>query len=166
MGRPKLPQPAELEETRARFQAWRQTRKNGDALPKELWSEAAGLARRLGINRVSEALGLNHTTLKDHAAKGRVATGPVQQPQPEPIRPAFVELSIDPGARMRAPADGNPFQDSLPAGPALEVARPGGERMVLRWPAGSVVDACGLVAAFLAMSPSQCQGRWTGGRGR
>jgi hypothetical protein len=137
MGRLKQPLPAELEDMRTRFQAWRQTRKNGERLPKELWSEASGLARRLGINRVSVALGLNHTTLKEHAAKGRVATRPVQRPQPEPARPAFVEL------------DGNHFQDNLSAGPALEVTRPGGERMVLRWPTGSVVDSYGLVAAFL-----------------
>ncbi len=149
MGRPKQPLTAELEDMRARFQVWRQARKNGERLPKELWSEAAGLARRLGVNPVCEALGLNHTTLKEHAAKGRVATRSVQRPRPEPARPAFVELSIDPEARMRAPGDGNHFQDSLSAGPALEVTRPGGERMVLRWPAGSVVDSCGLVAAFL-----------------
>lgn len=35
-----------------RLQAWRQTRKNGDHPPEQLWSEAAGLARRLGVNRV------------------------------------------------------------------------------------------------------------------
>jgi len=84
--------PAELEDTRAKFQAWRQTRKNGDHLPGALWSEAAGLARRLGVNRVCRALGLNHTALKEHAAKGRVVIRPVQRPRPEPVRPAFVEL--------------------------------------------------------------------------
>jgi hypothetical protein len=134
MGRPKQPLPAELEETKARFQAWRQSRKNGEHLPKELWSEASGLARRLGVNRVSEALGLNHTTLKEHAAKGRVVTRPVQRPRPKPAQPAFVELS------------GGHFLGDHMAGPMVEVTR---ERMVLRWPAGSMVDPCGLVAAFL-----------------
>ena len=37
MGRTKqVPLPAEVEETRARFQAWRQTRKSGERLPMEL----------------------------------------------------------------------------------------------------------------------------------
>jgi hypothetical protein len=129
--------PAELEDTRAKFQAWRQTRKNGDHLPGALWSEAAGLARRLGVNRVCRALGLNHTTLKEHVVKGRVATRLVQRPRPDPVQPAFVELG------------GNPFQGGLPTGPALEVTNPGGERMVLRWPAGSIIDPCGLMATFL-----------------
>ena len=45
MGRPKqMTLPGEVEETRAKFQAWRQTQKGGGALPEELWSEAAGLA--------------------------------------------------------------------------------------------------------------------------
>ena len=138
MGRQKSPLPPELVETQAKFQAWRQTRKDGDHIPKELWSEATGLARRLGVNPVCEALGLNHTTLKEHAAKGRVVTRPIQQARPEPVRPAFIEL------------DG--LGHSLgehPAGPILEVTRPGGERMVVRWPAGSAVDSCGLVATFL-----------------
>jgi len=137
MGRPKQPLPAELEDLRVRFQAWRQTRKNGERLPKELWSEASGLARRVGINRVSEALRLNHTTLKEHAAKGRMVTRPVKRPRPAPVQPAFVEL------------DGGHLPGDHLAGPMVEVTRPGGERMVLRWQAGSVVDSCGLVAAFL-----------------
>jgi hypothetical protein len=82
---------------------------------------------------------LNHTTLKKHVAKGQVATSPVQRLRPEP---AFMEL------------DGSGFlgvrpSGSLPDGPVLEVIRPEGERMLLRWPAGSVVDPCGLVATFL-----------------
>ena len=137
MGRMKQQLPAELEDTRAKFQAWRQTRKSGDHLPGALWSEAAGLARRLGVNRVCRALGLNHTALKEHAAKGRVVTRPVQRPRPEPVRPAFVEL------------DGGHVPGEHLPGPMVEVTRPGGERMVLRWPAGSVIDSCGLVAAFL-----------------
>ncbi len=142
MGRTKqIPLPAEVEETRARFQAWRQTRKHGERLPMELWSEAAGLARRLGVERVRLALGLNHTTLKKHVLAGQVATKPVRRPRPGLSTPAFVAL------------DGSHFRDDLSAGPVLEVTRREGERMVLRWPAGSVIDPCGLVAAFLERVP-------------
>jgi len=45
--------------------------------------------------------------------------------------------------------DGSHFLDDLPAGVVLEVTHREGERMMLRWPAGSVVDARGLVSAFL-----------------
>lgn len=138
MGRKKqMPLPVEVEETRARFQAWRQSRKNGERLPMELWSEAVGLARRLGVERVRLALGLNHTTLKEHVMEGQVATKPVRRPRLELPQPAFVAL------------DGSHFLDDLPAGVVLEVTHREGERMMLRWPAGSVVDACGLVSAFL-----------------
>jgi len=138
MGRTKqLPLPAEVDETRARLEAWRRLRKSGEPMPEELWSEAAGLARRLGVNRVCRALGLNHSTLKEHAVGGEVAARPAQQLRPEPVRPTFVELD-------RKPAFGE-----LSAGPVLEVTRPEGGRMVLRLPVGSVVDPCGLVATFL-----------------
>jgi hypothetical protein len=137
------------EATRIRFQAWRRTRRNGEHLPEELWSEAAGLARRLGINRVCRALGLNHTTLKEHVAERQVATRPAQRPQPAPVQPAFVELPLGPGAPRRAPDAGDRFLSNLLTGPVLEVTRTGGERMVLRWPAGGVVDPCGLMATFL-----------------
>ena len=138
MGRTRqTPLPAEVEEMRVRLQSWRRTRKNGDHLPKELWSEAAGLARRLGVNRVCRALGLNHTTLKEHVVEGRVATSPIPRHRSEPAQPAFVELT------------GDRFLGNLPAGLVMEVTRPEGERMVMRWPAGSVVDTCGLVASFI-----------------
>jgi hypothetical protein len=92
---------------------------------------------------------LNHTTLKEHVVKGQVATSPVKRPRTESAQPAFVELSLDPGARLRTPGGGDRFLGDLPDGPMLEVIRPEGERMVLRWPGGSVVDTCGLVASFM-----------------
>ena len=122
MGRKKqMPLPAEVEETRARFQAWRQTRKSGNPLPDELWAEAAGLAQRLGVNRVCLALGLSHTTLKKHVVGGQVATRPARRPRPESPQPAFVEMHP------------SRFLGDLPAGAVLEVTRPEGERMVLLW---------------------------------
>ena len=126
--------PVEVEATRAKFMAWRQTRKSGVALPEELWSEAAGLARRLGVGRVCRALGLNHTTLKKHVLGGQVATSPVQRPRHRPEPPAFVEL------------DGSHVLGDFPGGPVLELTRPEGQCMVLRW---RVVDPCGLMATFL-----------------
>ena len=92
------------------------------------------------------ALGLNHTTLKEHVLAGQVATKPVRRPRPELSPPAFVALD---GSHFR----GDRPSGDLSAGPVLEVTRREGERMVLRWPAGSVVDPCGLVAAFLERLP-------------
>lgn len=148
MGRPRrLPLPSEADETRARFEAWRRTRRNGEHIPEDLWCEASGLARRLGINRVSLALGLSHTSLKEHVEKGQVrAAMPA-------VQPAFLEL------------DGGRCQGDFPFGPVLEVTHAEGERLVMRWPAGSAIDACGLVATFLATCRSQQQGRRTCGRG-
>lgn len=138
MGRQKQVQiPTEVGEALARFKAWRMTRKNGTRIPEDLWSEAAELARRFGINRVSLALGLCNTTLKEHVEKGQVAAGMVPAPRSKPMRHTFVEV------------EGGCCPEGFPGGAVLELTRPEGERLVLRWPAGNAVDACGLVAAFL-----------------
>lgn len=143
MGRPKqAPLPPEANETLAKFEAWRRTRKSGERIPGDLWSEATALARRLGVNRVSLSLGLSHTTLKEHVEKGRVATRPTPQARPGRGQPSFVEMPQG-GFLGVGPSSAHT------AGLELEVIRLEGDRMLLRWPAGSVVDPSGMVATFL-----------------
>ena len=45
-----------LEEAKARFEKWRQTRKGKAAIPDELWSAAASVARKEGVIRTSTEL--------------------------------------------------------------------------------------------------------------
>lgn len=54
----------QLEEVQARFERWRQNRQGRAAIPGELWSAAAELARRIGINRTAAALRLDGGKLK------------------------------------------------------------------------------------------------------
>ena len=51
-------------EVRARFEAWRQNRQGKSPIPDELWSAAAELARKDGINRTAVELHLDGGKLK------------------------------------------------------------------------------------------------------
>jgi len=138
------PLPAEVAETAAKLEAWRKAPRIGYRMPEELWSEIAGLARQLGVNPISRAMGLNFTDLRKRVEQGhglcRVPTAGT---------PTFVELSINPGARLRAPGEANSLLGGSPGGPVVEVFSPDGCRMVMHFPGGVPVDTRGLVASFL-----------------
>jgi hypothetical protein len=75
----------EVEEMRRRFAQWREQHPGRPPLPKQLWAAAANLARRHGVNRVAQALGLNYYSLQQRLES---ADG-----EREPARPSsFVEL--------------------------------------------------------------------------
>ena len=132
--------PAEVGETLARFQAWRQARRSGARIPKALWGEAVALARRLGVNLVATTLGVNHTALKERLSS---PPGPIQLPAT--ATPTFVELAT------------GPLLDQREAGTSLEVTAPDGAHMVLRMPAGSGFDVAGLLTSFLGRRLAQRQ---------
>ena len=74
-----------LEEAKARFDAWRQTRKGKAAIPDELWSAAAEVARKEGVSRTSTELRVEWNELKRRMT---AAAGVSRRTAP----PAFVEL--------------------------------------------------------------------------
>lgn len=76
-----------LEEAKARFEEWRQNRKGKAAIPDELWSAAAEVARKEGVNRTSTELRVEWNELK---RRMRTGTGVSRQTAP----PAFVELVV------------------------------------------------------------------------
>jgi len=53
-----------IDEVRARFEDWRETRKGKARIPDELWSAAIAVARRDGINQTAAALRLDGGKLK------------------------------------------------------------------------------------------------------
>jgi hypothetical protein len=53
-----------LEEAKARFEEWRQTRKGKAAIPDELWAAAAEVAGREGVSRTSTELRIEWNELK------------------------------------------------------------------------------------------------------
>src|ERR1700691_5256767 len=72
-----------IDEVRARFEAWGQNRQGKSPIPDELWSAAAELARKDGINRTAAELHLDGGKLK-RLMGARAASG-------KPT-PTFVEL--------------------------------------------------------------------------
>jgi hypothetical protein len=53
-----------IDEVRTRFEKWRQNRQGKSPIPDELWSAAAELARKDGINRTAAELHLDGGKLK------------------------------------------------------------------------------------------------------
>jgi hypothetical protein len=85
-----------LEDVRSRFDRWRRTRQGKAPIPDELWSAAAAVARRDGVNPTAVALHLDGGKLKRRmAASGRAA-------RKEPPA-AFVELLAPGQARSHLP---------------------------------------------------------------
>ena len=72
-----------IEAVRARFEEWRQNRQGKSPIPDELWSAAAQLARRDGINRTAAELHLDGGKLKRLMEEKTTSGKPA---------PAFVEL--------------------------------------------------------------------------
>ena len=85
MGRKSSVANLSVEEVRSRFEQWRQNRQGKARIPDELWSAAAAVARREGINRTAAALHLDGGKLKRlMVAAGRSVN--------RALPPAFVEL--------------------------------------------------------------------------
>jgi hypothetical protein len=84
-----------LEDVRSRFDRWRRTRQGKAPIPDELWSAAAAVARRDGVNPTAVALHLDSGKLKRRIA----ASGPAARKEPPA---AFVELLAPGQARSRS----------------------------------------------------------------
>src|SRR5215472_3139709 len=74
-----------IEAVQARFADWRQNRKGRSAIPDELWSAAAELARREGVWPIAAALHLDGGKLKRRMAVPRKSAKQIAPP-------AFLEL--------------------------------------------------------------------------
>lgn len=113
---------------RERIAGWRRHRSTR-AMPEELWSSAAELARAHGVHAVASALGLNHKRLKERCAERGE----------EEVRPAvpstgFLELAMVPTAQQAW-------------GSVVELSRADGARMTVRL--AEPVDVAELVTAFV-----------------
>ena len=74
-----------------RFAAWREAGRMGRRIPEELWEAAGQLARKLGVNPVSKAMGLDYTKLKQRVGK----SGKPQQEIAANAAGGFVEFTVD-----------------------------------------------------------------------
>ncbi|MFN3484572.1 MAG: hypothetical protein ACK44W_03705 [Planctomycetota bacterium] len=112
---------------RDRFETWRKAKKGRERIPPRLWSAAAGLCGRHGVNLVSKWLRLNHTALRDRlrtAARPKrkkaastfvecvPGAAPVFPPSPIAVTAEYV-VEVDPeqGPRVRVRARGAAVAD-------------------------------------------------------
>lgn len=111
---------------------WRQTRAKLSPMPAPLWRKAIALARRLGVNPVKNALGLNYKALRTRVeASGGAETSKAASSA------RFVELR---GAQsLGAPAV---------AGAVVELSDAHGARLTVRLAAGGDLDVARVVEAF------------------
>jgi len=73
-----------LEEAKVRFEEWRQNRKGKAAIPDDLWSAAADVALKEGVNRAATELRVEWNELKRRVASAKASR--------QRARPTFVEL--------------------------------------------------------------------------
>ena len=77
-----------LDELAGQIERWRQTRKRRRPMPEPLWQAAASLSKKLSIQQVSKALGLNYGALKKRVY-------PQDQPVNKPKPATFIELGFE-----------------------------------------------------------------------
>ena len=84
----------DIDQVRTRFEDWRQTRNGKARIPDELWSAAAEVARRDGVNQTAAALHLDGGKLKRHMlATDHVPDKTMPSPFVEMIVPQAVSAS-------------------------------------------------------------------------
>ena len=115
-----------IDNVRSRFEQWRKTRARKTAIPDELWSMAASVARREGVNRTAQQLHLDGGKLK------RILMAADTGQRTRKRRPGFVEL-VAPDAT---------------AGCVIEFESPGGSKMRIHWKATAPPDWAGVLRAW------------------
>jgi len=123
---------AHLQEVAQQFAQWRQSRVNprGARIPELLWAEAIALADVLPPTRVARSLKLKpHALQRRRGDHGRppVTARPLQSP-------AFVEVTPEP---------------SLLAATEVEIQRPDGACLRIRYPAAGPSALAALLHTFL-----------------
>lgn len=122
---------ASIENLRRQIVEWRKSKRKlkQHRMPEELWCMAAELARKHGVSRVAEELGLGYTNLKNRLATGAATI----KRGTEAAGGGFVELVNLAGCgQMR-----------------VEVSRPDGCQMRIELGAGLGADVAPVVRAFL-----------------
>lgn len=106
------------EQVEQRFRRWRESRKQGQRIPADLWAAAAGLAKQHGVHRVARELRLDYNGLKKRAGQVGPARGAAKidaqfvelfgapASTAAPVCECAVELENARGAKMRVQLNG------------------------------------------------------------
>ena len=135
--------PIELKGLQRRIEACRRTQPGTRPMPEELWKEASGFARKLGICRVSRALRVNYGGLKRRVlSRGLpVVDGRRRERSPTVVRPDFIELS-------GLPALGALSEAAAGSDAVVEVVAPDGTRLTIRVKRATNPNVAAWVSAF------------------
>jgi len=139
MTRGRKPLPATVDALSNRIENWRRSRLKRGRMPEDLWREAADLARRHGVTRISEALGVGFASLKR-----RAASRPLANELAEPSGAGFVELRMAPSAERTAE------RAELPEA-VVSLSRSDGSSLVVELRRSDPFDVVGLVKTFLPL---------------
>jgi hypothetical protein len=127
------PLPSPFSSLASRLSAWRSAGRPGRLIPDSFWEEATALAKVHGLSPTSTILKLNYY----HLQRRLQPALPASEAPPRP--PTFVTLPPPPLSLAGAGAEGG----------TLELVRPGGGRVTLRWPGAPAPDWLPLVQEFL-----------------
>ena len=119
-----------LEDVRNRFESWRKHRKKRSPIPKSLWKAAVGLSEDYSICRLSKALHLNYTALRNQILEARNRNASALSIRSAaflelPVSPSIgpvectVEMERNDGAKMKMYVKGNAELDLLELGKAF-----------------------------------------------
>lgn len=120
---------AELNELQRGIAHWRRTRTKLSPMPEELWTQAARVARKVGVSAVAAVVGLGYARLKQRTAVVARDNSAAQAPA------AFVEFS---GDQLLGSGTGS----------VVELADGSGARLTIRLYGGQQLDVAGVVAVF------------------
>lgn len=118
-----------LSEVKQQFEEWRNTKKGRERIPEKLWEAAVSLSKVHSISRISNALRLNYSALKNRIVEKDEDAIIEKVSAPAFIeldfeRPAFVsecivEMEDSSGAKMRMCFKGKTDFDLLELGKAF-----------------------------------------------
>jgi hypothetical protein len=128
-----------------RFERWRQARRRGEHIPRELWAAAVSLSVHHGAPRVAKALGLNADRLQRRMrdADGRASASEAVDAAPDSVAQFVQMLVASPDSEAGtapAPAAAQPC--------VLELRNARGATLRLELPAQALAILPGLCAAF------------------
>jgi hypothetical protein len=108
-----------LEQVRARFKRWRETRGRGEHVPRELWAAAVGVAGVHGLHVTARELQLDYGGLKRRqqaggslqAARKEIqfvewTVAPADEPGDQLRSECVIEMASRRGAKMRVELNG------------------------------------------------------------
>jgi hypothetical protein len=118
---------ARTEKLWRKLESWRKTGQG--RIPEQLWCEAVGLARAVGVSRVARVLRLDYYGLRRRVQESLSSTM-VQKPPTA----SFVEVEI-PSVRAMAQC-------------VVKLEDRSGKRLTVELPAGSVAEVAGIAGAL------------------